>query len=135
MVKTHRYSMLQLGCYIHYEITSKVTLFYHFPHNKSFFYQTSIFHKFICITDYQQKGVDLSVAFKGVSLWKTQIFNHEPPIHPGSRLIRIRHLRGFHSWVPFSFIHQLVAGDAIGDAKCKKLAPESLYSASGGYSI
>lgn len=27
----------------------------------------------------------------------------------GSRyLIRIRHLRGFHSWVPFSFIHQLV---------------------------
>ena len=30
--------------------------------------------------------------------------------------------------MPFSFIHQLVAGDAIGDAKCKKLAPESLYS-------
>jgi len=29
----------------------------------------------------------------------------------------------------------LVAGDAIGDAKCKKLAPESLYSASGDYSI
>lgn len=54
----------------------------------------------------------------------------------GSRyLIRIRHLGGFHFWVPFSFIHQLVAGDAIGDAKCKKLAPESLYSASGGYSI
>jgi len=25
-------------------------------------------------------------------------------------------LGGFHSWVPFSFIHQLVAGDAIGDA-------------------
>lgn len=109
MVKIHRYSMSQLGCYIHYEITSKVTLFYHFPHNKSFFYQTSIFHKFICITDYQQKGVDLSVAFKGVSLWKTQIFNHEPPIHPGSRLIRIRHLRGFHSWVPFSFLPPVCA--------------------------
>ena len=44
-------------------------------------------------------------------------------------------MRGFHSWVPFSFIHQLVAGDAIGDAKCKKLAPESLYSASGGYPV
>ena len=35
----------------------------------------------------------------------------------GSRyLIRIRHLGGFHFWVPFSFLHQLVAGDAIGDA-------------------
>ena len=35
----------------------------------------------------------------------------------------------------FFFLHQLVAGDSIGDAKCKKLAPESLYSASGDYSI
>jgi len=25
-------------------------------------------------------------------------------------------LGGFHFWVPFSFLHQLVAGDAIGDA-------------------
>jgi len=30
-----------------------VTLFYHFPHNKSLFYQTAIFHKFAYITDYQ----------------------------------------------------------------------------------
>jgi len=35
----------------------------------------------------------------------------------------------------FFFYTSLGAGDAIGDAKCKKLAPESLYSASGGYSI